>query len=244
MAGEVLSWGKPTLEIIKLIDRMIPVSGVWLKLDTPVNNTTKLTPTEGSKKEALEEGGGVVDTYREKNKLTLTFDLFVKEGVEKPIDDEDGSIEGNYAIRLTPENPKVKGFMLPKCAVNCGTNYATEEGMKLTYTFDALVPEDGGRMLRDYYGIAAKTLSIRDISNLGATFEGSYSTKGTVTEVGFSYKKKSASTWIDLPSPVTTTPFTEVVTGLEPITNYEMKAFVKMGGSRYEGNVISFTTKA
>ena len=74
------------------------------------------------------EGGDVVDTRRGKNKYVFELEIFVKKGDAKPIEDEDGVIVDNYAVRLTPE----------------------DEACKLwKYTFDAKKPETG-KTLKPY----------------------------------------------------------------------------------------------
>jgi len=239
----VLSWGKPLLEICMLDNGVIPANPVWMKIDTPVMNSTQLTSTEGTKREAQEEGGAVVDSYREKNKLTLTFELYAKKGFEKPIEDEDGAIVDNYAIRLTPEDPMVKGFVLPNCSVACGDSFDTENGEKWLYTFDCLKPLDGGTMKQEYFGVAARTRPATGITNTDAVLNGTYSTRGTVTGVGFSYKEKSATSWTDVPVSVVASPFSQTLTSLTAATVYEFKAYAAIGASKYEGNVITFTTK-
>ena len=240
----VLSWGKPLLEICKLEDGVIPVSPVWIKIDTPVQDSTKLDPAEGTKREALEEGGAVVDSFREKSKLTLTFDLFAKVGFNKPIEDEDGVITDNYAIRLTPQDPLTRGFILPNCTVSVGDSFSSADGEKWTYTFDALKPLDGGTMKRDYYGVAAKTLPATSITASDANLNGSFATKASVTSVGFEYKKKADTTWTDSPVSAVASPFVQSLVGLTAATTYEYKAYVTVGSSKYEGDTMVFITKA
>ncbi|MEQ2602876.1 hypothetical protein [Phocaeicola vulgatus] len=51
-----LSWGKCTIKIGKLQSSGEAPSS-WIDIPTPVENSTKLTPTKGAKKEAKIEGG-------------------------------------------------------------------------------------------------------------------------------------------------------------------------------------------
>ena len=145
----VINWGKPTIEIVKLENGAIPSSPSWTKLDTPVEGTTTLETTEGEKTEALDEGGAVVDTRKKKNKYSLKFSLFEKKGKEKPIEDEDGVITDEYAIRVTPEDSSTPGFILKKCSVSVQYTYNAADGGRFAYTFDALTP-DQGKMLERY----------------------------------------------------------------------------------------------
>lgn len=145
----VINWGKPEIEIVKLENGAIPSSPSWTKLDTPVEGTTTLETTEGEKTEAIDEGGAVVDTRKKKNKYSLKFSLFEKKGKEKPIEDEDGVITDEYAVRITPEDPTTPGFMLKKCSVSFQYTFSAAEGGRWAYTFDALAPDEG-KMLERY----------------------------------------------------------------------------------------------
>ena len=146
----VINWGKPKLEICKLVNGEIPAdSPEWKVLDTPVDGTTTLEMEEGDKTEALEEGGGVVDTYVKKGKISLSFELYEKKGAEKPIEDNDGIVSDNYAVRLTPEDSSCNGYILKKCAVSFTQSYTAADGGRWKYTFDALTPSTG-KMLETY----------------------------------------------------------------------------------------------
>lgn len=144
-----LNWGNPTIEIVKLVDGELPSNPTWTKLDTPAEGTTTLETTEGEKIEALDEGGAVVDTRKKKNKYSFKFSLFEKKGATKPIEDEDGVITDEYAIRVTPEDPTTNGFTLPKCSVSFQHTYSVADGGRWIYTFDALSPKTG-KMLQPY----------------------------------------------------------------------------------------------
>lgn len=140
----ILKWGKPLLEIIKLVDGEIPSSSPqWTALDNPVEDSTQLETTEGDVIEATGEGGELVDAYIKASTYQLTFQLFAKRGAEKPIEDEDGVILDEYAIRLTPEDDTLPGFMLPKCRVSVVDTYNAADGERWQYTFRALKPTTG-----------------------------------------------------------------------------------------------------
>lgn len=140
----ILKWGKPLLEIIKLVDGEIPSSSPqWTALDNPKENTTTLGTTEGDVTEANGEGGELVDAYVKASSYQLTFQLFAKRDAEKPIEDNDGVILDEYAIRLTPEDDTLPGFMLPKCRVSVVDSYTAADGELWQYTFRALKPTTG-----------------------------------------------------------------------------------------------------
>lgn len=67
-----LSWGKCTIE--KATSTKGTPAEQWTAIDTPKEDTTKLTPTAGTSKEATEEGGELVDsrTGKTNSHLNLT----------------------------------------------------------------------------------------------------------------------------------------------------------------------------
>ncbi|TXD47338.1 hypothetical protein [Polaribacter sp. IC073] len=139
----VLSWGKPKLEIVELVDGEIPTTPTWIELDTPVENSTKLTPEKGTRREAKEEGGGTIDIKTDKSKYVLECELFAKKGEDKPIVDSDGVITKNYAIRLSPEDATLTGYLIEKASVSIEDTWDSENGGKWKYMFEALKPTTG-----------------------------------------------------------------------------------------------------
>ena len=138
----VLSWGKPKVEYgVVASDGTAPTT--WKSFSEIVSGTAKLTTEKGTKTEAVEEGGGIVDVYNGKNKYVFEFELFVKKGDEKPIADEDGVITDNYAVRLTPEDPTNEGFILDKANVSCEESWSSADGKRWKYTFSGLKPKTG-----------------------------------------------------------------------------------------------------
>ncbi|MDR1197531.1 MAG: hypothetical protein LBK94_00770 [Prevotellaceae bacterium] len=143
----VLKWGKPKIEIAKIL-----AGGTlddWTTIDTPKQETSELATEAGNKVEALEEGGGIVDVRYDKNKYTFTFQLFAKSGTSKPIADVDGVILDNYAVRLTPEDDALPGFIMDKTNVTVITTWNTTDGELWQYTFEGLVPATGA-ILKPY----------------------------------------------------------------------------------------------
>jgi len=138
----VLSWGKPKVEY-GAIGSSGDAPSVWKEFPEIVSGTAKLTTEKGSKKEATEEGGGIVDVYVEKNKYTFECELFVKKGDEKPIEDNDGVIIDSYAVRLTPEDSTNVGFIMDKTSVACEETWSSADGLRWKYTFSGLKPKTG-----------------------------------------------------------------------------------------------------
>lgn len=146
----VLSYGKPTIEISELDadDNMSP----WVKIDTPKDGTTSMETQEGDNTEYLEEGGGLVDSYRKASKYSLSFELYAKKGFQKPIIDVNGVITKNYAVRLTPEDPETYGFVLWKCSVSCVETHTVADGMMWKYTFNGLVAKGRTEIMDVFVG--------------------------------------------------------------------------------------------
>lgn len=121
-----------------------PESGAtWSKMPEIVEGTATLETTEGELIEATEEGGAVVDSRRKKNKYKFSLEVFVKKGDTKPIDDSDGVIANNYAVRMTPEDPECEGFIFENSNVSVVETWNAADGKRWKYTFDAIKPKNG-----------------------------------------------------------------------------------------------------
>ena len=145
----IISWGKPKIEYAKSVNG-VP-NGSWTQIDTPKEDTTELTTTQGDKKEATEEGGAVVDVRYGANSYQLVFTLFAKKGKTKPIPDSNGVIEGNYAWRITPEDPACEGVLIENSTVSVQDAYTPADGKTWIYTVEVLKPASGD-MLKPYAG--------------------------------------------------------------------------------------------
>lgn len=146
----VLSYGKPKIEIAELDadDNMAP----WVTIDIPKDGTTSMETQEGDNTEYLEEGGGLVDSYRKASKYTLNFELYAKKGFQKPIVDVNGVVTKNYAVRLTPEDPETYGFVLWKCSVSCVETHTVADGMLWKYTFNGLAAKGKTKIMDMFVG--------------------------------------------------------------------------------------------
>lgn len=140
-----LSWGKPVIKIGKLGDGgKAPIS--WIDIPTPVENSTKLTPTKGAKKEAKIEGGENEAVKYAANTYTFEFELRAGKGRAKPVEDIDGIISGEYAVKLQPEDPTVEGIVIDRSVMSMEETFDTENGKKWKYTFDVLKPSTGNQV--------------------------------------------------------------------------------------------------
>jgi len=150
----VLSWGKPKVEFGALTSNGAAPT-TWKVMPEIVQGTAKLTTEKGNKTEAVEEGGGIVDIYTGKNKYTFELEVFAKKSdTAKPIDDEDGVIIDNFAIRLTPEDPTNDGFIMDKTNVSFEETWSSADGKRWKYTFTGLKPATG-KILKPYKGNVA-----------------------------------------------------------------------------------------
>lgn len=140
-----LSWGKPTIKIGKLGDGGKAPSS-WIDIPTPVENSTKLTPTKGTKREAKIEGGENEAVKYTANTYTFEFELRAGKGRAKPVDDVDGIISGEYAVKLQPEDPTVEGIVIDRSTMSMEETFDTENGKKWKYTFDVLKPATGNQV--------------------------------------------------------------------------------------------------
>lgn len=139
----VLSWGKPTVEFTKSEGGAPGTSAVWTAMPEIVEGTAQLETTEGELIEATQEGGAVVDSRRKANKYKFSVELFVKKGDTKPIDDVDGIISDNYAVRVTPEDDECEGFQFDNSNVSVVETWNAADGKRWKYTFDAIKPKTG-----------------------------------------------------------------------------------------------------
>lgn len=139
-----LAWGKCKLWVSKL-ENGEPKS--WKLWPTPVEDSLNLTPTKGDKKEAKIEGGEVEAVKYNKN--TYLLELEIRQGNEdgtprqKPVEDEDGVVNGEYAMKLQPENAEVEGPCFDRCVISCEDSLNMSDGGRWKYTFDALKPKTG-----------------------------------------------------------------------------------------------------
>lgn len=139
----VLSWGKPLLEVGDTA-----ASPTFAELaGTIVEGTAQLVTNKGTKKEAKEAGGGVVDVRYDKNSYTFSVEFYAIG--EKPLVDTDGLVEGNKALRLTPEDDTLAGFIMDKTVVTVEDTFSDADGKKWKYTFDGLKPTTGN-ILKPY----------------------------------------------------------------------------------------------
>lgn len=137
----VLSWGKCTLQTATSTNGA--PSTTWTDIDTPKEDTTKLTATAGTEKTATEEGGDIVDVLYGKNTYQLEFDLFVKKGGTRPFTGNDGIVSGEHAFRVVPADDACEGIQIDRSVVRVEESYSTADGILLHYVAKCLKPAEG-----------------------------------------------------------------------------------------------------
>lgn len=137
----ILSWGKCSITTAPSTNGA-PTNN-WTAIDTPKEDTTKLTPTAGTETTATEEGGGIVDARFAKNTYQLEFDLFVKKGGTRPFTDDDGVVAGEHAFRVVPEDNSCEGIQIDRSIVRVEETYSTAEGKLLHHVVRCLRPATG-----------------------------------------------------------------------------------------------------
>ncbi len=137
----VLSWGKFTLEHTTSTNGT-PGSS-WTTIDTPKEDSGKLTPTAGNSVEATEEGGDLVDARTGKTKYQFEWYNFVKKGGTRPFSDDDGIIAGEHALRVTPEDEACEGILIDRCTITLLEEFSAADGKLLHYVAKCLKPATG-----------------------------------------------------------------------------------------------------
>lgn len=137
----ILSWGKCSIQTTTSTSGA-PGSD-WKDIDTPKEDTTKLTTTAGTEKTATEEGGDIVDVQFGKNSYQFEFDIFVKKGGERPFTSSDGIIAGEHAFRVTPADETTEGLQIDRSVVRVEESYSTADGILLHYVVKCLKPASG-----------------------------------------------------------------------------------------------------
>lgn len=133
------SWGKPDI-YIKNLDADTPA---WKKIDTPVEDSTQLTPTKGDVLEAKIEGGEVEASKQKANSYELAYAIRYLAGRTMPMEHTNGVVNGHYAVALIPEDPTAPGFCIQNSTVSAEDPYNCADGTNWTYTHKVLKPASG-----------------------------------------------------------------------------------------------------
>lgn len=139
----VLTWGIGSLEHKDSVGGEPKAEGAWDKIDIPTQDSLKVETKEGETIEAKDEAGNIVDSRTTPSSYEITFDLFVKKGVDLPFTDKDGIIDGEHAFRYIPEDPTCEGWQADRTTVSSTILFSTKEGAKYRYKVKVLKPKTG-----------------------------------------------------------------------------------------------------
>lgn len=148
----VLSWGNPTIECTKLTATG-ETTGSAIVFPAIKQGTAQLTTTEGSKIEAKDLGGNVVDQRVEVNTYEFVCQVYVQNSTPDPIPHENGVVADNYEFKLTPESASCRGFMFKKAKVSVVNLWTADDGELLEYHFKALKDNQGKQLTYHVGGV-------------------------------------------------------------------------------------------
>lgn len=141
------SWGMPIIMLAKLVRGTAIANLKYYQMYTPVENSTKLTPSKGSKLEAKIEGGGVEAIKYQRNTYQLEFEMYCgnDDGSNRqlPFNHTDGVVDGEWVVLVQPENPAVEGARIDRCILSVEDSYDTQNGAKWKVVADILRPAEG-----------------------------------------------------------------------------------------------------
>lgn len=130
----MLSWGKCRV-LYKIGDDVS-----WSELPTPVENSTTLTTTQGTKNEAKVEGGENEDVKYGRN--TYALNTSVRMAADRtPIENSDGVITEEASVIVQPEDTAAVGIYIERASASVQDSFNTQDGGRWAYVFDALKPK-------------------------------------------------------------------------------------------------------
>ena len=191
-----LSWGKPKIEVCQCVGG-VPVGATWRQIDTPKEDTTNFSCSEGEKKEAKEEGGARRDVAYKTYDGELKYDIFVEKGKAFPFVENDGIVEGEIAVRITPEDPTCIGIQLDCTTVYVLPEYTSADGILLHITHSMLKPASG-RMVKYHINGVFMDGTTNYISLSQHSLEFTLGSADTVTLTANTYPTNATVTWTSL----------------------------------------------
>lgn len=137
-----ITWGKPKIEFAKTVaEGTEPTS--FETMPTQQEGTVVLSTTVATPDELFGEGHELVARRAKRPTYVLVMDVFIEAGGERPIEAVDGVIADNYAVKLTPEDDTLDGFIFKSSQVDAEETWSSAEGTKVRYTFTAMKPTVG-----------------------------------------------------------------------------------------------------
>ena len=157
----ILSWGKCWIYVKKVAEE----ASKYIKFPVPVENSTQLNTTQGTKQEAKIEGGENEAVRYGRNTYALVSQVRIAANRLKPLADSDGKISGMYEVIVSPEDASAIGIKIDSAVVSCVTSYTSQDGLIAEYTFDAVKPAKG-----DTVKLGTVTVTGEDTEGESVTF--------------------------------------------------------------------------
>lgn len=148
-----VSWGAPTLEFIKLQTASDdPTKADWSAMtgytkipgDILLEGSSSLNTTEGDTKELKNEKGEVVDSKQNPASYAFVTSVIKKKGesvVTDAFSPVNGVVSGNWAMRLTAEDPTTPGFLFRKSTITTSKGWSTDQGALDVLNIKGVVPD-------------------------------------------------------------------------------------------------------
>jgi hypothetical protein len=143
-----VTWGKPLVEYGKTAEEDAAPAD-FKQMPVIEENTALLTTVKGSANELYGEGHELIARKMQKSYKQFAMSVFIPSGVEDPIPDDDGVINDEYCVRMTPEDDTLEGFIMRKCSVEVEEEWSSAKGRQLKYIFSSLKPKTG-KMIEKY----------------------------------------------------------------------------------------------
>lgn len=137
-----ITWGKPTIEFAKTVTGGTEPAS-FETMPTQQEGTVVLSTTVPTADELFGEGHELVARRAKRPTYVLVMNVFIEAGDVRPIETDEGIISDNYAVKLTPEDDTLDGFIFKSSQVDAEETWSSAEGTIIRYTFTALKPELG-----------------------------------------------------------------------------------------------------
>lgn len=134
-----VNWGIPRIFVKDVDDN----AAAWYELNTPVEDSTELTSTQGDKMEAKIEGGENEDVKYKRSTYELAYNIRMLKGRQSPFPISDGVVDHKYAVLLQPEDPECEGFYFESSTVAVDQSYTAADGSMWQVHHDALKAAKG-----------------------------------------------------------------------------------------------------
>lgn len=135
-----VNWGIPRIFVKDMDDA---TDGAWYELNTPVEDSTELTSSQGDKMEAKIEGGENEDVKYKRSTYEFAYNIRMLKGRQSPFPISDGVVDHKFAVLLQPEDPDCEGFYIESSTVAVDVNYSAADGSRWEVHHDALKASRG-----------------------------------------------------------------------------------------------------